>query len=92
MTWRGGRYSCLIKSIINCANYYARLMKYKRVHIHDKHLPGRSCTHMQRMLNSRHMTEAGPLSMLSDDDDIIDSDEGAPNIKLPGVRKGTING
>ena len=45
----------------------------------------------QRMLNSRNMTEAGPLSMLSDDDDIIDSDEGAPDIKLPGVRKGAIN-
>lgn len=46
--------------------------------------------HMQRMLNSRNMTEAGPLSMLSDDDDVIDSDEGAPDIKLPGVRKGTL--
>ena len=45
--------------------------------------------HMQRMLNSRNMTEAGPLSMLSDDDDVINSDEGAPDIKLPGVRKGT---
>lgn len=44
------------------------------------------------MLNSRNMTEAGPLSMLSDDDDdVIDSDEGAPDIKLPGVRKGAIN-
>ena len=43
------------------------------------------------MLNSRNMTEAGPLSMLSDDDDIVDNDEGAPDSKLPGVRKGAIN-
>lgn len=42
----------------------------------------------QRMLNSRYMTEAGPLSMLSEDDDITDSDEKAADIKLPGVRKG----
>lgn len=44
--------------------------------------------YLQRMLNSRNMTEAGPLSMLSDDDDIISSDEGAPDIRLPGVKKG----
>ena len=29
--------------------------------------------------------------MLSDDDDVIDSDERAPDIKLPGVRKGRYN-
>lgn len=40
------------------------------------------------MLNSANMTEAGPLSMLSEDEDDVDSDDVTANIKLPGVRKG----
>ena len=52
------------------------------------HVSVLSDKYLQRMLNSRNMTEAGPLSMLSEDDDITDSDEGAADIKLPGVRKG----
>lgn len=40
------------------------------------------------MLNSANMTEAGPLSMLSEDEGDIDSDDGTTHIKLPGVRKG----
>ena len=43
-------------------------------------------THFQRKLNSSQMTDAGPLSMLSEDED--DSDDPAADIKLPGVRKG----
>lgn len=38
------------------------------------------------MLNSANMTEAGPLSMLSEDEE--DSDDGAADVKLPGVSKG----
>ena len=40
------------------------------------------------MLNSTNMTEAGPLSMLSEDEGDSDSEQRAGNIKLPGVMKG----
>ena len=40
------------------------------------------------MLNSANMTEAGPLSMLSEDEGDMDSDNETADIKLPGVRKG----
>lgn len=38
------------------------------------------------MLNSANMTEAGPLSMLSEDEG--SSDEETADIKLPGVKEG----
>ena len=47
-----------------------------------------SHTHSQRMLNSAQMTEAGPLSMLSEDEGELDDDEREADIKLPGVSKG----
>ncbi|XP_011404778.1 PREDICTED: periodic tryptophan protein 2 homolog [Amphimedon queenslandica] len=42
---------------------------------------------MKRVLSSRNMTEAGPLDMISDDDE-RDSDDDRRLIPLPGVRKG----
>lgn len=42
----------------------------------------------QQFLNSRHMTEAGPVDLLSEDEEDDADDGGAHYIKLPGVAKG----
>ena len=47
----------------------------------------RSLDGIERILNSSRMTEAGPLELLSEDEDISDRED----IRLPGVRKGDMS-